>query len=802
MFYLYKMQKKKLQININTRILLYFLFVTILPLAILALSSTFLIQYSLNEKSEQELSDKIEALQTQYYKIFNNYKNIVTTDSYIKLHTLILENKTFSISKTLLKIKETHQLNFVILFDENLTIKKTISDTNTLILYPLKEERSGIKEMFIAASEGSLPVATEVLTAKQLKLMGLNNKLVLKQDNNNKINYGLLAQIAILPVYKKNIGKYLHNTEELEINNNNQNTPNNKKVQPETKDSQNLKPIGYLLIGNFINSNEDLSRILKDLPNIPVNIMQSNIIVSSNANIPFDLSSLEINKTQKIFSSQNYKGEQFVNNQWYRIATEPIKNYNSDTIALIIVGLEEDIFRSLKNKNSLLMLQVAVLIAAGGLILAFLFTKNITDPISKMITAVRSIESGNLAYTLEVPTEDELGELALSINQMAEALEARKTEILNYNKILLDQKTKLETIFNYSADGIMTLDNDKKITSINSAIIKWTDLETKDILGKYFYDIINFKNDPTVTFTSSIRIEDISDLTVVNKYYPSAQINNIEVEISYSPIKLEKEPLMSYVLILRDVTKRKETEELRENFIATLTHDLRVPLLAEVHTLEYLLKGSYGELSEKQKYITEQLISSNQELLRMVNTLLDTYSYEAGKQSLVKREINLNKLIQESINELKYLAEDKKHTIIFEDSSSTYMITADKQELKRVIVNLLSNAIIHTPENGTIEFILTTQESFAVVSIKDNGVGLSEKDKEIVFQRFARGGKTLRKVGTGLGLYLSKHIIELHGGKIWVESKLQEGSTFSFSIPLPKKEMESTQHDQVENTAN
>lgn len=784
---------KKFHVNINTRILLYFLFTTILPLAILALSSTFLIQHSLNEKSEQELSERVEAFQKIYIKRFNDFKDIANTDDFNILTKSINENNKNQTNKIIHKIKNEHKLGYAVLFDKELKRINSVSNNETIIMYPGKAFDNGLLKMLGSAFNGEDIKSSELLEPENLSYLGIKNKLVFKGADKNKNGYAVLSQITVIPIFKENAANEKNDNSNLAVSNiindplNNNETKNTESETDLLDIIKKNEVIACLVVGNFVNSNSYLDLLLNDFPNIPVNIIQSNTIISTNISIPFNITELESIKSEQILSSKNYRGEQFINNQWYKIATEPINNFNGDTIATVIVGLQEDIFRSLKLKNSLLILQVSLLVACGGLILAFLLSKSISEPISKMVDAVRAIESGKKYSELEIPAEDELGELALSINEMSEALEARENQIITYNKILMDQKTKLESIFNFSADGIMTLDENKRIASINPVISRWLGKDEDYAIGKYFHEVIEFYDDPTVFAKKKVKVEDLDDITQVNKYFPNAKINYVDLEISYSPIVVEENNIISYVLILRDITKRKETEELRENFIATLTHDLRVPLLAGVHTLEYLLNGSYGDLTDSQIYITQQVIKSNEDLLRMVNTLLDTYSYESGKHSLVKREINLNKLINECLNGLKHLADDKNHKFVFDPNYPIFLVIADKQELKRVIMNLLSNALIHTSEKGIIEIILASQDENVVVTIKDNGVGISENDIKIIFERYVRGGKTLRKVGTGLGLYLSKHIIEAHGGKIWVESKMKEGSAFSFTLPLSKK---------------
>lgn len=230
--------------------------------------------------------------------------------------------------------------------------------------------------------------------------------------------------------------------------------------------------------------------------------------------------------------------------------------------------------------------------------------------------------------------------------------------------------------------------------------------------------------------------------------------------------------------------KRKELEEFKEDFTATLTHDLRVPLLANVQTLEYFAKGSYGGLSENQNFIIEKMIENNRELLGMVNNILDSYKYDAGKQALLKSHANLNTIIEKSIDDIKSLADKKAQTIIFEpyDPIMTDAFV-DTQEIKRVITNLLSNAITYTNENGTIKINTNKKEDHIIVSIEDNGVGLSQDAIKYIFERYSRASKKLKKIGTGLGLYLSKQIIQAHNGQIWVESAKDKGSIFYFSIP-------------------
>lgn len=225
-----------------------------------------------------------------------------------------------------------------------------------------------------------------------------------------------------------------------------------------------------------------------------------------------------------------------------------------------------------------------------------------------------------------------------------------------------------------------------------------------------------------------------------------------------------------------------EKRRMQENFVATLTHDMRVPLLAEKKALSILLDDRF-ELDKNQKLILDNMFSSNEDLLKLVNTLLDTYKLEAGKYKLTIFEEDIIALIKQVITEIKPLVDENQHTIIFEPNIDQLKIMIDKGEMKRVMCNLLSNAIKFTPSKGVIKVNIESDVEKIVVSVSDNGKGIADEDKELLFQRYSSTAKKLRKVGTGLGLYLSYQIVLAHGGIMWVDTKLNCGTTFYFSVP-------------------
>ena len=173
---------------------------------------------------------------------------------------------------------------------------------------------------------------------------------------------------------------------------------------------------------------------------------------------------------------------------------------------------------------------------------------------------------------------------------------------------------------------------------------------------------------------------------------------------------------------------------------------------------------------------------SNEDMLGLTNALLEVYKYEAGKIFLCKTRFCMNKLIKECVKELEILFKQNNTEVKTNFDNEELMINADKNEIRRVILNLLGNAIKHGGENTKVEIISQKIGKDAKISVEDNGTGLSEEDQKKLFKRFSQGTSKKRSCSTGLGLYLSRRIIEAHNGTIWVESEIDKGSKFTFNL--------------------
>ena len=225
-----------------------------------------------------------------------------------------------------------------------------------------------------------------------------------------------------------------------------------------------------------------------------------------------------------------------------------------------------------------------------------------------------------------------------------------------------------------------------------------------------------------------------------------------------------------------------EMLKMQQNLTATLTHDLKVPILAEINALKLFENGDFGSITETQLYTIQTMLRSNQELLFLVNTLLDVYQHRTGNFNLLKNSECIVTTIKEAISEMSFLIEN--HIITFNTPHEELLMEFDKIEIKRVLKNLLNNAFAYTKKDGQIEINLQKQDNMVIIEVKDNGKGIEPENIEKIFDSYFSTSKKMRKVGTGLGLFLTKQIIEKHGGTIKVTSKINKGSTFSFSLPL------------------
>ena len=415
--------------------------------------------------------------------------------------------------------------------------------------------------------------------------------------------------------------------------------------------------------------------------------------------------------------------------------------------------------------------------------------------------AIKAINEVGLYRYIEKPWKDndlvidikngiERSYLMSELRQKIEELEDAKKELERYShnlEELVDERTadlkqsnaKLEGLFNYCADGILIINEDGIIEQVNPACENMIGHIGSKLVGASIDDFLFNKK----TFISKeLHKLETTELMLRDFYIKNPFANSeIPVEVNFARINPEDD-YKKFVGVIRDVTEQKQADKLRDDFIATLTHDLRTPLLAAIQTLKFFLDGALGELTEQQKLLLTTMYKSNEDLLGLVNALLEVYKYDADKLVLTKTNFKIYDLVHQVYEELLPLAQSKNIDFSIDTDLSDTEINADRSELRRVICNLCGNAINYTQDGGKVTITLKVEANDLIFSVSDNGSGIPQEDIPNLFQRFSQGTSKKRSTGTGLGLYLSRQIIESHGGKIWLESVLNKGSEFSFLL--------------------
>lgn len=397
----------------------------------------------------------------------------------------------------------------------------------------------------------------------------------------------------------------------------------------------------------------------------------------------------------------------------------------------------------------------------------------------------------------------ERSHLLADLREKIAQLEDAKSKLQDYSEkleLLVAERTKeltianrkLSGIVNYCADGIIIIDAKGNIERVNPACENMIGLSA-DAICKMKIQEIAYTDNPKFNKSQKSPVKstilglscDNSEFLLRDLYIRNAVTNDaIPVEINFAALSNEDSDIEKFVGVIRDFSIQKETERLRDDFIATLTHDLRTPLLASIQTLKFFIDGSLGELKEQQKVLLSTMLQSNEDLLGLVNALLEVYRFESGKLSLCKTVFNIKDLIKQCYDELEPLSVKKEITFNLhcDEINDDALIDADRAEIKRVIINLCGNALNYTNKGGTIDIHAKIVSNDLMFSVADNGNGIPKEDIPHLFMRFSRGTGKKRSTGTGLGLYLSRQIVEAHGGKIWLESKVNKGSEFSFLL--------------------
>ncbi len=352
-----------------------------------------------------------------------------------------------------------------------------------------------------------------------------------------------------------------------------------------------------------------------------------------------------------------------------------------------------------------------------------------------------------------------------------------------------------QNIFNATSDSVFILDTEGRIIQSNKVFENMFGVNTEDVIGQYCYKIIHNTSD----FIEDCPFKRMKQTVMREIFEFEDKERRLRFQVTMDPVCNESGKMINALHIMRDVTELKKAEETRfeniqlvlankakSDFLAHMSHELRTPLNSITGFSEILMQKTIGELNEKQEHYIDNVLQSSKHLLALINDILDLSKVEAGKIELVIEKISVPETINDAVTLIKERA--MKHNVtVKKDIDPQLEIEADRQRFKQILFNLLSNAVkFSKPDEGTITIIAKKEDGMAKISVSDTGVGIREENVRKLFQEFEQLDKGISRKygGTGLGLAITKKLVELHGGKIWAESKYGAGSTFTFLLPL------------------
>ncbi len=353
--------------------------------------------------------------------------------------------------------------------------------------------------------------------------------------------------------------------------------------------------------------------------------------------------------------------------------------------------------------------------------------------------------------------------------------------------LILVQHSKTESLINSLLNGVIMFDENGKIVFVNPAATSFLDLKTipKNLDG--LLKLLPIKNLKRIIQNTQKRGKTafLEDCKIKSRYY----------EIYIVAVKDFRKKIVGVAFIIHDITQRKQIEKMKSEFVSITSHQLRTPLTAIRLFSDMMANGEVGKLTKKQKEYLNNIRQSTERMIKLVNDLLNISRIESGRLMINPQPIDLFKLINNIITETLPLSNNKKIKIIFKKSTKKWpKINLDQNLIRQVIHNLIVNAIRYSDNGSKVEVSVQKYSSkYFLIKVKDQGIGIPKEAQDRIFEKFFRADNAIKQAteGSGLGLYVSKMIIEASGGKIWFKSQKNKGTTFFVLLPFsgmkPKK---------------
>jgi two-component system sensor histidine kinase VicK len=429
----------------------------------------------------------------------------------------------------------------------------------------------------------------------------------------------------------------------------------------------------------------------------------------------------------------------------------------------------QDVYKTLDESKKILT-SATMLALAITILLGFLIASSITEPIRDVTKKAEEMAKGDFDQFVEVKSDDEIGQLASMFNYLTLKLKDTIQEIDL-------ERSKLDTIFNYMADGVIAIDVNGYIIHANPVAIDILDLKetiNEDLTEKKIFPM------ETIDLTR-INYEDMDSL----EGDKVIEISSVVYRIRYAPFRNEKNNIGGIIIVFQDITEQHKLDNMRKEFVANVSHELKTPITTIKSYAETLM--DFKDIDEGLSYKFLSVIDNEcDRMTRIVRDLLQLSNLDYNKTKWNKIDYSVEKLIKDSCFKLDLAFKEKNQKLILNIEEDIPKVVVDKDGMEQVILNIISNAIKYTPNEGKIEVLAKRDKDNVIITVKDNGIGIPKDDKNRIFERFYRvdKGRSRELGGTGLGLSIAKQIIEAHGGDIALRSEYKVGTEVDIILPI------------------
>jgi PAS domain S-box-containing protein len=491
-----------------------------------------------------------------------------------------------------------------------------------------------------------------------------------------------------------------------------------------------------------------------------------------------------LDKEEMLISIKKTQGDNQANKYYYNTVLPLFKDVKSNCNNLLDINQKSMIDMKEKSKELANMaiyytFGIDVLVLIIGISIISYLLKKIIHPIEDLVIGINEVSEGNYEYTIPLERGKEINYILNCFNNMVHKL--KEYDKLNVKKILR-QKQRTEAIIESIMSPIIVTDDENKIIMLNKSAERVFDIKEKKVINRQFLDGI--KNEDVFNIIQKTRNSN-EELRTFEDIEIGKDEDKTYYRITTSPIWFTDNENLGTVTIMQDITKYKELDEMKTDFISNVSHEFRTPLTSILMATGLLLDGNY-HISEEVKELLTIIKEDGNKLDSLVGELLDLSKMQSGKIELDIEDIDINKAIYQVKRAFKIQLEEMKIRLNVNISGILRRVQGDMNKISWVMANLVGNALRYTKSDGTgtIEIKVREVNNTIIVSVCDNGEGIAEEYQNIIFEKFIqikdRNGEI--SGSSGLGLAICKQIVKAHGGEIWVDSILGEGSTFYFTL--------------------